>query len=326
MSLTQLNRPGCTGGSQSSAGLSAVVSCLAFQFVATTLVLGILATSSPAITAQPSARQLPVAAAILVSCVLLLAAWARWVDRLPLRLYGLGVSWKNLGYLLGGAGLGIILQKLHVIALLVTGNLAITSWIPQGASTSTSPLKMTAEVVAILLAAAVEELIGRVQPLRCILREGTQVRVDGRLLLGLVVLSFWFVFTHIPSQDFPRPFFVESLLADAFLYGVVYVVTGNIWMSLGMHAAHNLGVLRFLGPEGNPHLWYLPLTLVSRPSETTVAWLASVRAWLPALLGMILLLRYSRIRAADRSGHIVRRSSSDVCEGGACTIEGVDSR
>ena len=173
-------------------------------------------------------------AAVLVATVIA----ANWIDRRPLRDYGLRIDWRWLVDLVFGALLGAVLM----VGVFVAGWLAdwydITAvWVSEPATIS-FVLTIWAPFAWFAVIAIAEELLCRSNQLLN-LAEGWQP--SGRLVavtLAWLVSSAIFALLHVynPHSSW---YTTLCLLGYGLFFGLGYVLTGQIALPIGLHFTWN---------------------------------------------------------------------------------------
>lgn len=143
---------------------------------------------------------------------------------------------------------------------------------------------LLASVHAVLLAPILEELCFRQMAISPFRRRGAQITV-------CVVMAILFGILHI--RNFPSAFL------DAIIYGLIFILSRNIWYSVVLHAGGNLtatllAVYCGLG-FGNLQMTKTPVIVL----PDTKAIIGSI---VLAVVGILLIIRFSRSKLLRKTG------------------------
>ena len=175
----------------------------------------------------------------------------RFVDRRPLRTFGIGLlpNWERQ------LGAGLLLAA-AMLAILVCGSYAFGSVEIRWAGRQLPASTVAYTFGLLLFAAATEELVFRGFPL--------QILIDGMgQWPAVIMMSALFGATHLTNPDASLLSAVNTALAGILL-SLAYVRSRSLWLPYGIHAGWNLGLGVILGfPLSGLHLASLWTTRVT---------------------------------------------------------------
>jgi membrane protease YdiL (CAAX protease family) len=171
---------------------------------------------------------------LLIPSILALYFMSRFVDHVPVRIFGLA---RHAGWL-RDFGKGLLFAA-GMLALLMVGSVLLGSvsiqWI---ASADLIPL-VALTVAVLLIAAFNEELVFRGYPL--------QVLLKGMGPWGaMFLISSIFALLHIRNEGATVSSTLNTLIAGVLL-SRAYLVTRSIWLPFGIHFGWNAGTAIVLG-------------------------------------------------------------------------------
>jgi len=210
------------------------------QRVLVRLVLG--ATDSIPPVDSPAAP-LVVAVIRVAFFIVAMAIWTRYIDRLSLSSYGVRFSGDWFQRLIGG------FAAVLFVLLAWNGIAAALGWLTIDLVLSNPEVELVFLFVTFALSAAIQQIVF----FRVVLKnaaEGLHSRgvtplraVGGGLLVGLL----FYVVTH----DLPTAIRVVDLVVVGMVYGFLYVQTGDLGFSVGVHfGIWFLGSVLFRSPSG----------------------------------------------------------------------------
>lgn len=176
----------------------------------------------------------------LVSVLLVTAAAARWLDRRPLRSYGLGLDrawWIDLA---GGLAIGGVLMTLIFLVEWALGWVSVTGLLQIRIPSLPFALALLGPLGFFVLVAFTEELMFRGYLLRNI-AEGFGGEPPGPqigLLLAWALSSALFGLLHIfnPNSSWASTLI---LVLAGLLLGLPMILTGRLGLSIGLHLTWN---------------------------------------------------------------------------------------
>jgi membrane protease YdiL (CAAX protease family) len=167
----------------------------------------------------------------LVGVVALTWAFCRFADHTSVRSLGLGKEgrWTRL---IAGWGLGTFLQFLIFALFWIAG------WLVANRATW-QPVNLFASMVSWIISSFNEELAFRGYILQHLARAWG-------LRAAVVVSSLIFAFVHVLNPHI-SPLAMVNLFAAGLLLATAYLVTGSLWLPIGLHIGWNLAELHLLG-------------------------------------------------------------------------------
>lgn len=221
----------------------------------------------------------------------LLAVWARYVDRRALSDYGLGLDAASARNLVAGLAIGTGVHALAFVTFLAAGWATLETVGYAGAAALPVPLALLGSVAAFLLVGVWEEGLFRAVFLRNAAEGLGWLSPRTAVLGGWAVSSLVFALVHVNQVTSPAAFAFWLLLGGGLL-GVAYVVSGDLWLAIGVHAAYDFAGNTVFGITGvvtdrAPTLFRLsfagPEVLVGVPgvvnAATAVAGVLAILAW-----------------------------------------------
>ena len=172
--------------------------------------------------------------ALFIPAVAAMLLTVRFVDRRPLKTYGIGFlpGWRRQfisGLLLAAAMLGVLM-----LGCMLLGHLSI-EW----TGSQVPGISILETFLILLLAALNEELVFRSFPL--------QVLIDGvGKWPAMVIMSALFGALHIKNPNSSPLGIINTILAGILL-SLAYVRTRSLWLPYAIHVGWNLGLGFVLG-------------------------------------------------------------------------------
>ena len=172
--------------------------------------------------------------ALAFPAVLAMLFTVRFIDRRPLKIFGVGFLPQWQRHL--GAGLALAAAML---AVLIAGCFAF-GYVRIGWTGRQVPLQTLAGTLGVLLlAAANEELVFRGFPLQILIESFGKWP-------GIVFMSVLFGLLHLKNPNSSIPSTANTILAGILL-SLAYVRTRSLWFPYGIHIGWNVGLGFILG-------------------------------------------------------------------------------
>jgi hypothetical protein len=159
---------------------------------------------------------------------------AKFVDRVPVAVFGLALHEKWLGDLVKGIGLAAVMIGLSLAGAFLFGHVRM-QW---NASVAVIPAIVTT-VIVLLVSALNEELVFRGYPLQIFLKG---IGPAGAILL----ISLIWALLHYRNEDATLLSTVNTAIAGIF-FSRAYMETRSIWLPYGIHIGWNVGTAVVLG-------------------------------------------------------------------------------
>ena len=176
----------------------------------------------------------PIDGAILVilSIVVIAITWAlyHWVKGKDAPSLGLKPSLHRLIELIAGLLIGFVVAITPYITALLSGTASVQDQITAHFSYPTAAKILSVAFFLLLLQSVMEETANRAFPMRL---------WDHRsLIFRIVVPSIFFAALHLADEQFSLERIV-ILLLGGIVQSLAYALTGNIWLTSGLHAGAN---------------------------------------------------------------------------------------
>lgn len=176
----------------------------------------------------------------LASVLLVTAVAARWLDRRPLRSYGLRLDRAWWWDLAGGLAIGGALMTLVFVVEWALGWVSVRTLFQIRIPSLPFPVALLGPLIFFALVAFTEELMFRGYLLRNLAEgfSGAAAGARGGLLLAWVASSALFGLLHIfnPNSSWSSTLI---LMAAGMLFGLPMILTGRLGMPIGLHLTWN---------------------------------------------------------------------------------------
>jgi membrane protease YdiL (CAAX protease family) len=202
-----------------------------------------------------------------VAVILLTRVFYRWIKGDQAPSLGLRPTLRRLLDLFVGLVIGSLYVLAPWVSALWLGTAAIHDRITAHFDGFSVARILTVAFFMLLLAAMMEETANRAFPMR--------LWEHRSLAFRLVVPSIFFIAIHIVSEPFSFER-IGVLFVAGILFGIAYLLTGNIWLASGFHAGGNLAGFSVSG------LWHAG-AVVALTGRPTIPYWAS---------GLILILLF----------------------------------
>lgn len=144
---------------------------------------------------------------------------------------GLAFSLRRFFDLAGGFVIGLLFFSASLWISLWRGTASVTTTIGSHFDTGSIIVVLSVAVLMLLLQAAMEETTSRAFPMR--------IWEHRSLAFRLLVPAVFFVSIHLISETFNIERVVVLLIASI-VHGLAYALTGNIWLTTGLHWGANV--------------------------------------------------------------------------------------
>jgi CAAX protease family protein len=172
--------------------------------------------------------------ALFVPAVVAMLLTIRFVDRRPLKTFGIGVFPTSRRDLMWGLILAAGMLVVVMLGCKLLGSLSI-----QWTGSQVRGTRLLATMLILLIAALNEELVFRGFPL--------QILIDGvGKWPAMVILSVLFGALHISNPNSSPLGIINTILAGIML-SLAYVRTRSLWLPYAIHVGWNLGLGFVLG-------------------------------------------------------------------------------
>ena len=203
------------------------------------------------------------AALVVLSVLVMVITWAlyRWVKGEEAPPLGIAPSRRRLMDLIAGLVVGFGFAVSPYIVALWRNTATINDWITTHVSHATVIRILGVAFFLLLLQSVVEETANRAFPMRL---------WDQRsLLFRIVIPSIFFAALHLADEQFSLERIVVLILAGV-VQSLAYAITGNIWLTSGVHAGANTATFSVSG------LWHAGaiVSMIGRPGYPT--WITAV--------------------------------------------------
>lgn len=209
------------------------------------------------------------AALIILSIIVIAFTWAlyHWVKGKDAPSLGLKPSVRRLIDLVVGLVIGFVFVITPYIIALFTGMAFVQDRITAHFSYPTAARILGFAFFLLLLQSVMEETANRAFPMR--------LWNHRSLLFRIVVPSIFFAALHLADEQFSFERIIILLLAGV-VQSLAYILTGNIWLTSGLHAGANAASFSLTG------LWHAGAVV------SVVGW-PSYSNWVPLLVMLIVL-------------------------------------
>jgi len=211
--------------------------------------------------------------ALSVGIIVMTRAVYHWVKGPDAHPLGLAMSMRRFVELIAGLLIGFGFFMFPYLHALWRGTAFIHDRIGAHVGSLTAVRLVSVAMLMLLLASVMEETASRAFPMR--------LWEHRSLLFRVVVPSIFFAALHFADEGFA--FERAGILVMAgVVHSLAYTLTGNIWLTSGLHAGANIAAFSVSG------LWHAGavVSLIGRPSFPN--WIAGLV--LMALLGALLAL------------------------------------
>lgn len=221
--------------------------------------------------------------ALSVGVIVMTRALYRWVKGADAPPLGVALSPRRFMDLIAGVLVGLALTALPYIIALLRGTAAIRDSISTHFDRFTAAGIFLVAFFMLLLQSAMEETANRAFPMR--------LWEHRSLLFRILIPSLFFAALHLADEQFGFGRFGVLLMAGV-IQSLAYALTGNIWLSTGLHVGANLALFSMSG------LWHAGavVSVTGQPSFPN---------WVTVLLMLVtfgLLVRRHESRAAGPPG------------------------
>ncbi|HEX6278757.1 MAG TPA: CPBP family intramembrane glutamic endopeptidase [Pyrinomonadaceae bacterium] len=189
---------------------------------------------------------------------------------------GLAPSRRRALQFLAGIGLGITFFAAPWLISIELGSASITDTITANFDTVSAALIIGPAWLLLLLQAVMEETANRAFPI--------QLWYDRSLLFRIVVPAAFFVLIHLVSESFSMER-TALLFIAGLVQGFAFMLTGNIWLTSGLHFGANVASFSLSG------VWHAG-ALVAIQGESAVSIIGASLVPLVALAALYVVKTY----------------------------------
>jgi len=251
----------------------------------------LLAHGTEGIVAVISRFMLPLAVVTGLYSIAYTWAFARIVDRRPLRSFGLRLTPGWFGSFAKGAGIAFAILAVVFALSVATGAVEFQGFTRPAPETASVPAYLLGTLVAFLLVGIYEELMFRGYVLQTL---NERAGKTGAILISSVV----FALLHGANPG-ANAMAIVNTIAVAVLLAFLYYRTGALWMPIGFHFAWNfsLGYVFTLPVSGLPIRGMLKV--VEKGAAGTEPGAYGPESDLPTTLVLLALVVWLAVRRAS---------------------------